>query len=176
MNPKKLATITDWPLPKTIKQVQSFFGFTNFYCKFVHYYSQLTLPLHALTTKVIQQSFQGLTDTVKQSFKSLKLAFTTAPLLKHFNPNLPSTVISDASDFAITSILLQPDKNNLLHPVAFHSHKLSPTKINYETHDKELLSIVNSFHNMCSWLIGSPHPITITQITKIWNISCLHKY
>ena len=31
MNPKKFNTITEWLEPKTIKQIQSFLGFTNFY-------------------------------------------------------------------------------------------------------------------------------------------------
>ena len=133
MNPSKLATITEWPLPKTIKQVQSFLGFTNFYRKFIHHYSEIALPLHSLTTKIIQQSFNGLTETAKKSFETLKLAFTTAPLLQHFDPNLPLTVITDASDFAIASILLQPDKNHLLHPITYHSRKLSPASGSYHT-------------------------------------------
>ena len=161
MNPKKLLTIIDWPLPKTIKQIQSFLGFTNFYHKFIHHYSKIATPLHPMTTKTIQQSFNGLTELVKQSFESLKLAFTTTPLLRHFDLTVPSTIITDASDFAIASILLQPDKNNLLHPVVFHSRKLSPAEINYEIHDKELLSIVDCLCDLCSWLIGSVHPITV---------------
>ena len=56
---------------------------------------------------------------------------------------------------------LQPDKNCILHPVTYHSRKLSPAEINYEIHDKELLSIVDCFHDMHSWLIGSTHPITV---------------
>ena len=138
MSPKKLATITNWPLPKIIKQVQSFLSFTNFYRKFIHHYFEIMLLLHTLTTKAIQQSFNRFNEAAKQAFKTLKLAFTTASLLQHFNPKLPSTVITDASNFAIASVLLQPDKNNLLHPVAFYSRKLSPAKINYEIHDKEL--------------------------------------
>ena len=161
MNPKKLATITDWPLPKTIKQVQSFLGFTNFYRQFIHHYSELASPLHLLTTKTSQMSFKGLDKSAKHAFEALKLSFTTAPLLRHFSPLLPSTLITDASDFALTSILLQPDTNNLLHPIAFHSRKFSPAKINYEIHDKELLSVINSFRSMHSWLISSPHPITV---------------
>ena len=166
MNPKKLATITDWPLPKTIKQVQSFLGFTNFYRQFIHHYSELASPLHQLTTKTSQSSFKGLDQPTKHAFEALKLSFTTAPLLHHFNPLLPSTLITDASDFALASILLQPDTNNLLHPIAFHSRKFSPAEINYEIHDKELLSIVDSFRSMRSWLISSPHPITVVSDHK----------
>ena len=32
MDPVKLRGITDWPLPKTVKDVQSFLGFGNYYC------------------------------------------------------------------------------------------------------------------------------------------------
>ena len=31
MNPKKLETITSWPVPTNVKEVQSFLGFANFY-------------------------------------------------------------------------------------------------------------------------------------------------
>jgi hypothetical protein len=31
MNPKKLSTILDWPMPTTLKELQPFLGFTNFY-------------------------------------------------------------------------------------------------------------------------------------------------
>lgn len=31
MNPKKLQTVADWPVPRTLRDVQAFLGFTNFY-------------------------------------------------------------------------------------------------------------------------------------------------
>jgi RNase H-like domain found in reverse transcriptase len=69
--------------------------------------------------------------------------FSSAPVLHHFNPSLPSTLITDSSDFTISGILHQPDNSNLLHPVTFFSQKLSPAEINYEIYDKELLAIVD---------------------------------
>ena len=35
MDPTKLSGINDWPIPKTVKDVRSFLGFGNFYCKFI---------------------------------------------------------------------------------------------------------------------------------------------
>jgi len=107
MNPKKLASVTDWPLPKTVKDIQSFLGFTNFYQQFIHHYTETALPLIALTMKSSQSVFKGLTNAAKQVFECLKLSFTTAPVLHHFDPSLPSTIITDASDFALASIHLQ---------------------------------------------------------------------
>ena len=45
MDPAKAAAILDWPIPKTVKEVQSFLGFSNFYKKFILHYSSLTSPL-----------------------------------------------------------------------------------------------------------------------------------
>ena len=39
MDPTKVAAIMDWPIPKTVKEVQSNLGFSNFYRKFILHYS-----------------------------------------------------------------------------------------------------------------------------------------
>ena len=49
MDPVKVASIAEWPVPSMVKDVCSFLGFTNFYCHFVPHYSDtahlsLTLP------------------------------------------------------------------------------------------------------------------------------------
>ena len=41
MDPVKLRGIRDWPTPTTVKQVQSFLGFGNFYRRFISHYSDL---------------------------------------------------------------------------------------------------------------------------------------
>jgi len=52
---------------------------------------------------------------------------------------------TNASDFVIGAILSQRDEEKRLHPVAFHSRKFQPPKINYEIYDKELLAVMNTF-------------------------------
>jgi hypothetical protein len=44
-----IQTITDWPTPKRIKDVQAFIGTTGFYRRFVVRYSHITQPLTDLT-------------------------------------------------------------------------------------------------------------------------------
>lgn len=161
MNPKKFSTIVDWPLPTTVKKIQSFLGFTNFYRHFIHHYADMVLPLNALTTNLGKSAFKGLTDAAKDAFEKLKTAFTTAPVLKHFDPLLPTTVVTDASDFALAAILLQPDSQDILHPIAYHSRKFALAEINYVVHNKELLAIIDTFCEFRSWLVGSPHPLSV---------------
>ena len=45
MDPERVATIKDWPVPKSFQEVQVFLGFANFYHQFIQHYSQLAGPL-----------------------------------------------------------------------------------------------------------------------------------
>jgi hypothetical protein len=47
----KLKAVKDWPQPKTVKDIQKFLGFCNFYRWFVQDYSELARPLFNLTRK-----------------------------------------------------------------------------------------------------------------------------
>jgi hypothetical protein len=102
----------------------------------------LTTPLTQLSKK---DSPFLWSKNCSEAFKKLKAEFLKAPVLQHFNPSLPITVTTDGSDFTISGIIQQLDANGDLHPVAFFSQKLTPAKINYDIHDKELLGIIETF-------------------------------
>jgi hypothetical protein len=58
MDPSKLEGILDWPAPKTVKEVQSFLGFGNFYCRFIKGFSHLAHPLNDLLKRTRNLSGQ----------------------------------------------------------------------------------------------------------------------
>ncbi len=49
IDPEKIRVIQDWPVPKNVKELQSFLGFARFYHRFVQGFSKIAKPLHALT-------------------------------------------------------------------------------------------------------------------------------
>ena len=49
-DPTKMEAILKWPRPKTVTDVHSFTGFTNYYRKFIKGYAKVTCPLHELTS------------------------------------------------------------------------------------------------------------------------------
>jgi hypothetical protein len=66
----------------------------------------------------------------------------------------PFRLITDASDFATSAILEQPDALNRWHPIAYHSKSLQPAKRNYKIHDKELLAIIHALDIFRHYLEG----------------------
>ena len=40
-DPKKINAIKDWLVPKTVAEIQSFLGFTNYYHKFIPKYAHI---------------------------------------------------------------------------------------------------------------------------------------
>jgi Reverse transcriptase (RNA-dependent DNA polymerase) len=72
MDPVKLKGILDWPVPKTVKEVQSFIGFGNFYHHFVKGFFHLAYPLHDLLKKdkefVWSEECQEYFDQLKKQF------------------------------------------------------------------------------------------------------------
>jgi len=47
-DPEKIATIKDWPVPKDLKELQSFLGFANFYRRFIERYAKRAAPITEL--------------------------------------------------------------------------------------------------------------------------------
>ena len=157
MDPKKIEAVTSWKRPSTVRDVQCFLGFANFYRVFIQSYSKIAAPLTKLTCKdKLDWSLEA-----DHAFEALKKAFTTAPILTHPDFQKPFFLESDASDFALGAVLSQPGEDERLHPVAFHSRKFTAAEINYEIHDKELLAIVDSFQEWRHFLEGAQHPVTV---------------
>lgn len=158
MDPKKVQTILDWQPPSSVRDVQCFLGFANFYRQFIKDFSKLALPLTKLTHK--DKPF-AWTPEADKAFNLLRQAFTSAPILIHADPLKPYIMEADASDFALGAVLSQVADDERLHPIAFHSRKFTAPEINYEVHDKELLAIEDSFEEWREYLEGSPHQITV---------------
>ena len=158
MNPKKVEAVLDWPTPRTVKEIQSFLGFANFYRRFIEGYSRISAPLTELTRKERQFDW---TPRAQEAFEELKERFTQAPVLAVFDPEQEITMETDASDFAIGACLSQKQKDGTLRPVAYYSRKMTPAELNYDVHDKELLAIVIAFEQWRVYLEGSKYPVAV---------------
>ena len=163
MSDNKIKIIQDWLEPKKVKDIQSFLGFANFYHQFIFNYSDIVILLTCLTWKDIPWKFDSSCQDV---FNSLKKAFTSAPILTHWIPDAQLIVETDASDYALAAILSVVNKDNEVHPVAFHSCTFTAAELNYDTHDKELLAIFEAFKIWWYYLKGPVYLIDIVMDHK----------
>jgi RNase H-like domain found in reverse transcriptase len=137
-----------------VKTIQSFLGFANFYRRYIHNYSNIVVPLTRLTRKKILWNFD---KSCKLAFLTLKQAFISAPVLTHYKPGCPLVTETDASNYALAAILSQVEveSNGEIHPVTYLSQTFSDTKLNYNTHDKELMAIYEAFKAWQHYLEGT---------------------
>ena len=77
------------------------------------------------------------------------------------SPDCQLVVETDASNYAIAAILSIYLEDGEIHPIAFLSWSLHNAKLNYDTHDKELLAIFEAFKYWCHYLEGSRESINI---------------
>ena len=102
MDQEKIRTVLEWKEPTTVKEVQSFLGFANFYRRFIQGYSKLTRSLTDLTKKSEKFDWQA---ECQEAFDMLKKHFRSAPILRHFDPELQCVIECDTSNFVIGAIL-----------------------------------------------------------------------
>ncbi len=87
MDPKKVQAVLDWQVPTSVKEVQRFIGFANFYRKFVRNFSSVVALLTALT-KGSSTKFSWNSEA-ETAFLEFKRCFTSAPVLCIPDPNFP---------------------------------------------------------------------------------------
>ncbi len=73
-DPTKIAAVRDFPIPRTVKEVQSFLGLCSYYRKFVPGFAVLARALSNLTKKA-QRFVRG--EEQQRSFETLKTFLTT---------------------------------------------------------------------------------------------------
>jgi hypothetical protein len=165
MDPAKIQTVLDWRLPTTLKELQAFLGFANFYRRFIVAFSYIVRPLTDLTRGKngdIRVNFPiAPGSAAHEAFERLKKAFTIAPVLAHFDPSLETWLETDASDTVTAAVLSQVQTDGVLKPVAFISKKMSPAECNYAIYDKELMAIVRAFEEWRPELAGTTDPIKV---------------
>ena len=105
MDDQKVEAVIQWPVPKTVKELQRFLGFANFYRRFIRNFSIIVAPITSLlrgNPKRIVWNSQA-----ERAFQNLKEAFTSAPILKHPDPQQPFVVEVDASETGVGAVLSQ---------------------------------------------------------------------
>ena len=158
IDPAKIAGIATWPTPTSVKQVQSFLGFCNFYQPFIYQFSHIARPLNELTRKDTPWVWER---RQQEAFETLRKRITSEPILKQPQLDQQFEVEVDASGYAIGGVLMQRNKKGKRHPVAYFSSTLNEAERNYNIYTLELYTIVRALRHWRPFLAGSPHEIIV---------------
>ncbi|KAM4065828.1 reverse transcriptase (RNA-dependent DNA polymerase) [Hirsutella rhossiliensis] len=119
-------------------------GFANYYRIFIPDYAKITQSLDALLKKGTAFHW-GRAEN--EAFQELKRRFCESPVLKQWDPSLPTFLETDCSGYALGGVLSQEGPDGRRHACAFFSKRLSPAEYNYPIHDKEMLAIMRCLDN-----------------------------
>ena len=143
--PERIDSISAIPMPKCTKQMQSLLGMTLIFRHFIPQYSALCAPLHDMCKKDFAWSAEAIGEN-EIHLKTLKAALEKALTLYFPDYNLQWVLHTDASAYAVGSVLYQvrvnPDESKSLEPLFCYSAKLSDAATRWDIHKKECYGIV----------------------------------
>jgi len=101
--------LKNFPVPKSVHQLQRFLGLAGYFRKFIQNFATKARPLHNLLKKSVEFKFD---EDCITAFDTLKKELTAYPVLHLYNPAAPTELHTDASSQGLGAILLQKQANS----------------------------------------------------------------
>lgn len=170
-DPAKRDAVTSRLPPTSPAETRAFVGLANYLRSFIPHFAEITAPLYKLCN--ISPSDFVWTPEAQRAFDDTRAAIAEADVLYIPDPGGHYDIETDASDFAIGSVLKQRDHDGKMHVVAFESRVLLPAEKNYSTTQKELLSIIHALTKWSHYVKGGSvtiytdhKPLTYIQVQR----------
>ncbi|XP_050709713.1 uncharacterized protein LOC126994436 [Eriocheir sinensis] len=154
-DPEKVRAITDFPTPANITDLRSFMGLVNQLTEFTPEISAAAQPLRPLMSP--RRAFVWTVDH-EEAFQRVKAALSTPPQLAMFDPQLPTTLQTDASRLnGIGYALLQDHGGGKFRLIQCGSRFLTDAETRYATIELEMLAAVWAMQKCSFYLKGLHH-------------------
>ena len=147
-DPDKVKAVMSMPKPTNITEVRRFLGMTNQLSKFSPRMAEMSKPLLELLSK------KNWSEPQQKAFEVIKTELGSNQVLALYDPNLETTVSSDASSYGLGGVLLQKQPNGEWKPVMYASRTLSATEQRYVQIEKEALGITWVCERFKHFLLG----------------------
>ena len=127
-DPGKVEALKQMSPPTDVAGVRRFLGMAQQMSKFIPNYGEIVVPISELLKK--KNDFVWLTEQ-QEGFEAEKAAMTSETCLAHYDPQLKTRVVADASSFAVGSVISQQQLDGDWKPVAYASRTMSETERHY---------------------------------------------
>ncbi|GBN62184.1 Transposon Tf2-9 polyprotein, partial [Araneus ventricosus] len=142
--------VTKFPIPKNVKEVQSYLGMLNYFRHLIFNFAELAQPIVNLTKKNSEFIWDQKCQDAFNKFQDMML---TKPTLKNIKHNEKLYLITDASKVAVCGILMQKSNGKFV-PIEFYSKQLNPAEMRYPSIRRELYAIFLSVKHFSEHLYG----------------------
>jgi len=132
--------------PADCKALLRFLGMVTFLSHWLPHLADLRKPLTELLKDDVEWTW---TAVHQQAVEKIKDAVSNTPVLRSFDPSIPSVIQTDASSTGLGAVLLQNDQ-----PVTYVSHALTDAETCYAQIGKELLAIVFAVEKFEHYIYG----------------------
>ena len=154
-DPRLTSAIKNYPTPQNANHVKSFLGLSGYYRKFIWDYAN---KARALTILTRQKEPWRWGPVEEETFQFLKNCLLNDPILRFPDFETDFVVQTDASGFAVGSVLAQrKPKNNGIeeYAVAYASQQFDETQEKWSTTDKEAYAIYHALKTFYPYLYGT---------------------
>ncbi|XP_042012271.1 uncharacterized protein LOC121760704 [Salvia splendens] len=147
----KIVVIAKLPYPTNQKEIRAFLGHAGFYRRFIKDFTKTAQPLTRLLQNEVEFEFS---NNCKVAFQLLKDRLISSPIIRAPDWSKPFEVMCDASDYAVGAVLGQKIEGKS-YVIFYASKTLNQAQKNYDTTEKEMLSVVYAFEMFRPYLLGS---------------------
>lgn len=165
VNPEKIAAITAYKQPETVKGVRRLTGLIGWYRRFMPRAAEILKPLTDLIK--VGSKWIKWTPEAAEAFERTKEILTSEPVLSPADFTLPFRIYTDACDVAGSGILTQV-QNGEEKVIAYHSVKFNPAQQNYSATERECLAVLSAIEKFRPWIDGVRFTVVTDHASLKW--------
>lgn len=162
----KVKAVVEAREPESVSQVRSFLGLVNYSGRFIPNLATLSEPLRRLTKKDVV--FQWGSEQAA-AFQKLKNELARAEVLRYYDKDAETRVITDASPVGLGAVLAQKQQGEFM-VIMYASRSLTDAERRYSQTEREALAIVWACERFHTYLYG----INFHLVTDHKPLECLY--
>ncbi len=172
IDPDRTKAVRNYPRPTNVKQVHRFIGMTQFFSKYIKNYAEIASPLNNLRKKSVKFNWD---EKCENSYQTLLTVLCNPPILKIADFEKKFYLMTDASNVAVGSVLLQENSSGELCPIAYFSKKISEAEMAWSVYEKEAYAVVLSIEKFYNYLEVQPFHLITDNSALYFVLSRSHK-
>ena len=164
--------IMQCPMPRNVKQMQSFLGAALFFKSHIPNFSDKAAQLHGMTKKDFNWNRRTWKSDYELEFEKMKQALADSVALHFPDYELPWVLRVDASRVAVGAVLYQvrtlSNGKIVNEPIGFASKKFSETALKWDTFKQEAYACYYGVFHFSYYLRGKCFVLETDHANLVW--------